>query len=128
MAIRSRIVVLNRVAVTVAAQTDAHFGSVFMAKAGKLTGVNVMAVSVAGTAARTFQVYKAGSVAAAEASATTAMLATPAALADTPLPASGIVKADGSERFIAGETLYVKYTTGATTTSTDTTVTLNVDY
>ena len=126
--IRNRIVVLNRAAVTVAAQTDAHFASVTMPKAGKLVGCNVNAVSVAGTAARTFQVYKAGSVAAAMASATTAMLATVATLADTPLPANGVVKMDGSQNFIEGETLYVKYTTGAGTTSTDTTITLSVTY
>ena len=126
--IRSRIVVLNRAAVTVAAQTDAHFASVTMPKAGRLDGCNVMAVSCAGSAARTFQVYKAGSVGAAEASATTAMLDTVATLADTPLPANGIAKADGSQNFIAGETLYVKYTTGSGTTSTDTTITLTVTY
>lgn len=128
MAIRNRVVVLNRVAVTVAGQTDAHVASVTMPAAGKLTGCNVMAVSCSGTAARTFQVYKAGSVGAAEASATTAMLSTVATLADTPLPANGIVAGDGSANFIAGETLYVKYTTGSATTSTDTTITLVVAY
>ena len=125
--IRSRIIVLNRAAVTVAAQTDAHFASVTMPKAGKLKSVNVMAVSCAGTAARTFVVYKAGSVGAAEASATTAMNAA-LSLADTPLPASVGANSDGSQNFIAGETLYVKYTTGSATTSTDTTITLEVDF
>ena len=125
--IRSRIVALNRAAVTVAGQTDAHFASVTMPKAGKLKSVSVMAVSCTGSNARTFIVYKAGSVGAAEASATTAMN-TALALADTPLPASVAANQDGSERFLAGETLYVKYTTGATTTSTDTTITLEVDY
>jgi hypothetical protein len=56
------------------------------------------------------------------------MLSTPAALPDTPLPANGIAKTDGTENFLEGETLYVKYTTGATTTSTDTTITLSVNY
>lgn len=125
--IRSRIVVLNRAAATTAAQTDAHFGSVYMPKTGKLKSVTVMAVSCAGTAARTFVVYKAGSVGAAEASATTAMNSA-LSLADTPLPATIAANQDGSETFLAGETLYVKYTTGSGTTSTDTTITLEVTY
>ena len=125
--IRSRIVVLNRAAVTVAGQTDAHFASVTMPKAGHLKSMNVMAVSCAGTAARTFTVYKAGSVGAAESAATTAMCSA-LSLADTPLPASVSANVDGSQTFLAGETLYVKYTTGTSTTSTDTTITLEVTY
>jgi len=121
--IRNRVVALNRAAVTVASQTDVHFASVTMPVTGRLKAVGVMAVSAAGAAARTFTVYKANAVGAAEASATIAMGTV--ALADTPLPV--LTPAAGDVSFIAGETLYVKYTTGATTTSTDTTITLVYD-
>ena len=127
MAIRNRVVVMNKLAVTTAGQTDAAFVQVTMPKAGKLKYLGVNATSCAGTAARTFICYKAGSAGAAIASATTAM--TPAvALADTPLPVLTPALGDGSANFVDGETLYVKYTTGSGTTSTDTWITLVFDY
>jgi hypothetical protein len=125
--IRSRIVSVYLEGATTAAQTDAILGSVTLPKTGKLRSVSVNATACAGTATRTFTVYKGGAANLAGASCTTAMCAA-VTLADTPLPVTGQANIDGSQNFLAGETIYVKYTTGSATTSTRTKVDLEVTY
>jgi hypothetical protein len=130
MGIRNRTIVIQRDAVTTASQTDTYFGMARMPKAGRLVGAYASALTTAGSAARTFQVYCSNTSIADDTSAnsTTAMLSTVITIADTPVPASGIVVGTNDALFVEGEYLYVKYTTGSGTTSTNTVVTLVVNY
>jgi len=98
-----------------------------MPKAGKIKSIKAWTLTKGGGNALQVGVYKSGAADSTAAASTT--LAHTAVLDLTSdAIASATMNTNGTQNFIEGEVLYVKCTTGNTTTATNVNVTIEVDY
>lgn len=124
--IRSRVISLQCGAL-VADETGITKAMVVMPKTGKIKSISGWTLAKTGSNALQVGVYKSGAAASTAAASTTLVHSAVLDLtSDAQVAAT--MNSDGTQNFIAGEVLYVKATTGATTSATMVNVSIEVDY
>jgi hypothetical protein len=124
MAIRKRTVVCNTIAL-VADLTGSTIASVVFPATGKIKSIKAWSLTKTGANASQLSFYKSGAVGSTAAASTTAVNS--AALDITSDAVLTAALTDANTRFLAGEVLYVKATTGNTTTLTPLSITIEFD-
>ena len=128
MAIRSRVVTLHRDAQVPADQTAIVLGAVVLPKTGKIKSVKGWIFAKTGDNAAQLDVLKSGAAGSSGAASTTSVLSAVMDMTSDAIVTGTLSATLSAIHFIAGEVLYLKATTGGTTTMDRITVTIEVDY
>jgi len=124
--IRSRIINLQLGAI-VADESGVTKAVAIMPKTGKIKSIKGWTLAKTGSNALQVGVYKSGAAASTAAASTTLAHSAVLDLTSDAL-ISATMNTDGTQNFIEGEALYVKVTSGATTSCTMMNVQIEVDY
>jgi hypothetical protein len=129
MSIRNRTLQFRNGPQLAASQSAVVMGVWVAPAAGRITAIDAYLVTKTGAAAAQVGVYKSATDTAADTAANSTTLMHSAVLDMTSAAwTSATMNTDGTQYFVKGEYVYVKYTTGSTTTMDDLCVTVKVDY
>lgn len=129
MSVRNRTIQFRNGPQLAASQTAAVMAVWKAPAAGRVTAIDAYLVTKTGSNGSTIGLYKSVTDAADDTAANSTTLMHSAALTMASATwTSATMNTDGSQYFVKGENLYLKYTTGGTTTMDDLSVTIKVDY
>lgn len=127
--IRNRTIVFHGGDTQIAADSTAvALGCVVMPSPGKIKSVKGWIGTKTGANAAQLDIYKSGAAGSTAAASTTSALSSAMDMTSDAIVEGTLSTTDSSTKFIAGEVLYLKVTTGNTTTIDDYSVTVVVDY
>lgn len=128
MAIKQRTVNMVRGTQVAASQTAQPIGAWIAPAVGKIKSIKGWIATKTGSNAAQLDVLKSGAVGSTAAASTTSTLSAVMDMTSDAVITGSLSGTASARRFVKGEVLYLKATTGATTTMDDIAVTIEVDY